>query len=58
MDKPILAEARFTLARCLWRTGDRAAARRLAATARTGVVEAGGRPRELLREVEEWQAAH
>ncbi len=59
VDKPLLADSRFCLARAEWESGgSRGAARALAEQARAGLVEAGGRPTRLLREVEAWLASH
>lgn len=52
-----LGEARFLLARALWRSGDRAGARDEARAARGLLAAVDPAPEERLREVDEWLAA-
>jgi tetratricopeptide (TPR) repeat protein/predicted Ser/Thr protein kinase len=58
VDKPLLAESRYHLARALWASGgSRQEARALAEQARAAIAEVGGRPTRLRREIDAWIAA-
>jgi tetratricopeptide (TPR) repeat protein len=58
VDKPLLADSRFALARALWAAGGSPAeALTLAEQARAAIAEVGGRPTRLRREIDAWIAA-